>query len=130
MKGTLLVAFLVAAATASRALAGGPQVAHMVFFTLKKDTPENRQALIRACHKYLTGHKGTVYYSAGAIAGDFRRDVNDRAFHVALHLVFADKEAHDTYQNHPRHLEFIKRNKHLWSKVRVFDSYLDPPPRK
>ena len=38
----------------------------------------------------------------------------------------AGKAAHDTYQDHPRHLRFIEENKELWSKVRVFDSYLDP----
>ncbi len=35
----------------------------------------------------------------------------EAAFDVALHLVFANKQAHDTYHTHPRHLKFIKENK-------------------
>lgn len=116
------IALFIAAATVAQA--AEPQLAHMVFFTLADDTPENQQKLIAACDKFLTGHDGTVYYSAGAIAADFDRDVNDREFDVALHLVFASKAAHDKYQTHPRHLKFIEENKDLWSKVRVFDSYV------
>lgn len=115
-------AFIVVAA--SFAQAAEPQLAHMVFFTLADDTPDNQHKLVAACDKYLTGHDGTVYYSAGAIAQDFDRDVNDRDFDVALHVVFANKAAHDKYQTHPRHLKFIEENKELWSKVRVFDSYV------
>ena len=94
---------------------------HNVFFTLKDSTPAARRALVDACHKYLAGHEGTVHFSAGAIADDLARDVNDREFDVALHLVFKDKAAHDTYQTHPRHLKFISENEGNWAKVRVFD---------
>ena len=51
-------------------------------------------------------------------------------FDVALHLVFVNLAAHDKYQSHPRHLEFVEKNKQLWESVRVFDSYLVAPPRK
>ncbi len=117
-----LSTFLVAFATFAQA--AEPQLAHMVFFTLAEDTQVNQKKLVAACDKYLTGHDGTVYYSAGAIAEDLDRDVNDRDFDVALHIVFANKAAHDKYQTHPRHLKFIEENKELWSKVRVFDSYV------
>jgi hypothetical protein len=126
MHRCLLASFVFAAVAtfAGLAQAADPQLGHMVFFTLADDTPANRETLVKACHKYLAGHEGTVYFSAGAIADDLARDVNDREFDVALHLVFKDKAAHDTYQTHPRHLKFIEENKALWSKVRVFDSYL------
>lgn len=104
-------------------------LAHMVFFTLAENTESNRQALVAACEKHLTDHEGTVYFSAGVRGEEFDRDVNDRGYDVALHLVFASKAAHDKYQTHPRHLKFIEENKQLWSKVRVFDSYL-PPAKK
>lgn len=102
----------------------GPQLGHMVFFTLADDTAESQKKLVEACHKYLDGHEGTVYFSVGTLAKDLDREVNDLEFDVALHLVFKDKAAHDTYQTHARHLEFIDKNKSLWSKVRVFDSYV------
>ncbi len=109
--------------------AAEPQLAHMVFFTLAEDNQANRDELVSACQKYLSDHDGTAYFSAGAIADDLTREVNDREFDVALHLVFANKAAHDTYQTHPQHLEFIEKNKHLWSGVRVFDSYIPAPTR-
>jgi hypothetical protein len=107
--------------------AADPQLGHMVFFTLREDTPANREALIAACQTHLSNHTGTVHFSVGAIAEDLQREVNDRTFDVALHLVFANKAAHDTYQTHPRHLKFIEENSRLWASVRVFDSYIPIP---
>ncbi len=97
-------------------------IGHMVYFSLKDNSVEARQKLVAACKKYLTEHDGTVYFSAGVIADDFKRDVNDRDFDVALHLVFKDKAAHDKYQDHARHAKFIEENKDNWKKVRVFDT--------
>ena len=45
-------------------------------------------------------------------------------FDVALHVVFADKAAHDAYQTVEDHLKFIEENKANWKQVRVFDSYV------
>ena len=104
--------------------AADPQLGHMVFFTLKARTPEQRAKLAELCRKHLDKHEGTVYFSVGTLAEEFKRDVNDQDWDVALHLVFKDKAAHDVYQDHPRHLEFIKNGKDLWAKVRVFDSYI------
>ncbi|MDB5312694.1 MAG: stress responsive protein [Gemmataceae bacterium] len=102
----------------------GPLIGHMVYFKLKDSSPEGRQKLIDACDKYLSEHEGTVLYSAGSVAEEFKREVNDRDWDVALHLVFANKAAHDKYQDHPDHLKFIEENKDTWAKVRVFDSAL------
>jgi hypothetical protein len=48
--------------------------------------------------------------------------VVDNSYLVALLVAYADVAGHDTYQDHPIHLAFIDRCKHLWSKVVVFDS--------
>jgi hypothetical protein len=98
----------------------------MVYFKLKDSSGANRAKLAAACKLFLAGHEGTVSFATGTLAGDLNRDVNDRDFDVSLHLVFANKEAHDKYQVHPRHLKFIDENKENWEKVRVFDSYLSP----
>ncbi|MBM4075052.1 MAG: Dabb family protein [Planctomycetes bacterium] len=96
---------------------------HDVFFTLKDGTPENIQKLIDACQKYLKDHDGVVFFATGPLVPDLNRPVNDRDFHVALHVVFRDKKSHDVYQTHPLHLKFIEENKPTWDRVRVFDSY-------
>ena len=50
--------------------------------------------------------------------------MNDRAFDVALHVVFEDKASHDVYQTAPRHEAFIEECKSNWKQVRVFDAYV------
>ena len=106
--------------------AAEPQVAHMVYFKLKDDSKAAKDKLVAACKKYLDGHEGIAYFSVGTIAEDLKREVNDHEWDVALNLVFKTKAAHDTYQDAPRHLQFISENKETWAKVRVFDSYLAP----
>jgi hypothetical protein len=103
-----------------------PQLAHMVYFKLNDSSGANKAKLLAACKAFLSGHPGTVSFAAGTLASDLNRDLNDRDFDVSLHLVFVNKEAHDKYQQHPRHLKFIEENKDNWAKVRVFDSYLSP----
>jgi quinol monooxygenase YgiN len=125
-RAALLTAVLVVSVlgVTSSVSAEEPQLAHMVFFTLKERTPEQREKLATFCRKYLDKHEGTVYFSVGTRGEEFKRDVNEQDWDVALHLVFKDKAAHDVYQTHPRHLEFIKNAQDLWAKVRVFDSYV------
>ena len=100
----------------------GPMVVHNVFFTLHDGSPAARQKLVEACKKYLSGHPGEVYFSAGVLCDSLTRPVNDREFDVGLHVVFRSMADHDVYQQDPRHLQFIEENKPTWKKVRVFDS--------
>ena len=91
---------LAAALGAGARPAGGaePQLAHMVFFTLKDHCPEARRRLVAACHEHLSGHEGTVSFSVGTIAEDVVEPVSDRDFDVALHLLFENKAAIAAYQ--------------------------------
>ncbi len=95
---------------------------HSVFFTLHDNSQAKRDELVAACHNYLTGHEGTVFFAAGQLAEGLDRPVNDRSFDVALLVVFADRAAHDKYQEHPRHGQFVAENKPNWRQVRVFDA--------
>ncbi len=100
-------------------------LSHNVFFSLHDNSSAAIERLAAACKTYLTGHPGTVFFAAGPLADEFERPVNDRAFDVALHVVFADRAAHDAYQEAPRHLTFIAENKPNWKQVRVFDSWVE-----
>lgn len=109
--------------------AGGkkePMLAHMVYFTLKDNSPAAKEKLVAACKKYLSKHPGEVFFAAGTLCEELDRPVNDRDFDVALHIVFTDKKAQDQYQDAPRHQQFIDENKNAWKKVRVFDSLVQP----
>ncbi len=125
----VLATALVAGGGVRSAEGDEPQLAHVVFFTLKDRSSEARQKLIAACLEDLTGHEGTVSFSVGTIAEDVVEPVSDRDFDVALHLMFENKEANATYQKSRRHQKFLEENKATWSKVRVFDSYLAPISR-
>jgi hypothetical protein len=126
----LALLLLHAAGAAEGDKAGKGQLSHDVFFTLKDHSAEARQKLVDACKKYLSGHPGCEAFSAGVVAEDLRAPVNDRDFDVVVHILFKDKAAHDEYQVSERHKKFIEENKDSWSKVRVFDSYVETAPRK
>lgn len=100
-------------------------LAHNVYFALKDNSVDAKKTLVDACKKYLSSHPGEVFFAAGTRAEDLTREVNDRDFDVALHIVFTDKAAHDKYQDDRRHKQFIEENKDNWKKVRVFDSLVD-----
>ncbi len=100
-------------------------LSHMVYFTLHDPSEAAIQKLVSDCHKYLKGHAGVVFYAAGTLAPEFQRPVNDLSFHVALHVVFESKAAHDQYQVCERHQAFIVENKPSWAQVRVFDAYVE-----
>lgn len=96
---------------------------HNVYFSLKDSSPEAIDRLVHSCRTLLNDHPGTEFFAAGKLAQDLTRDVNDRNFDVALHVVFADKAAHDRYQESAAHQQFIAENRDNWKTVRVFDSY-------
>jgi len=100
-------------------------LAHDVYFSLNDASPAARAELVAACRKYLTGHDGTLAFSVGMLAAELARPVNDRDFDVALHITFASRAAHDVYQEHPRHKQFIAEQQKNWKKVRVFDSVVE-----
>jgi hypothetical protein len=99
-------------------------LAHIVFFTLAESNDANRYKLIAACKKYLDKHEGVVYFGVGVNAPEYDREVNDRDYDVALHLIFETARHQDAYQTHPRHVKFVEECKGLWKQVRVFDSTL------
>lgn len=117
----LASAFLAPAQAAEKRM----KLAHNVYFSLTDASPAAQDRLVAACQKYLKNHQGVVFFAAGKLAPEFAREVNDRDFHVALHLVFATKADHDRYQDHPEHQKFIDEQKGNWAKVRVFDSYVE-----
>jgi hypothetical protein len=102
------------------------QLSHMVYFTLHDGSEAKVKELLDACHRYLSGHDGVVYFSVGTLNRDLARPVNDHGYDVTLNVVFDSRASHDAYQTEPRHLKFIEEQKPNWKQVRVFDSDLVP----
>ena len=117
-----------AAGTSHGGEAAGKVFAHNVYFALNDASPEAREALVDACERYLSGHDGVTFFAAGTRAREAKRDVNDTDFDVSLHIYFEDGAAHDVYQEHPRHKEFIAEMNANWKSVRVFDSWVTTGP--
>ncbi|MCC7424392.1 MAG: Dabb family protein [Planctomycetaceae bacterium] len=95
---------------------------HNVFFTLKDSSEASIKRQIDACEKYLRGHDGEVFFCVARLVPDLARPVNVLDYHVGLHMAFASRAAHDAYQVHPRHQQFIEENKENWAQVRVYDT--------
>ncbi len=111
-----------------KAAVAAPKLSHMVFFTLKDHTEKARETFIASCDKYLTNHEGAEFYSLGTQTDDVvEPGVGVKDFDIALHVIFASKEAEAAYLKHPRHLKFVDENKDGFAKVRVFDSYVVKP---
>jgi hypothetical protein len=103
----------------------GPKLAHTVFFTLKDGSPEGREKFIASCEKYLRDHDGVEFFAIGTQTDDVvEPGVGIKDFDVSLLVIFASKELEAKYLVHPRHLEFVEKNKADFAKVRVFDSYV------
>ena len=103
-------------------------LSHAVYFTLKDRSAAAVAALVASCREHLTGHPGCVSFAVGRLA-DYDRQVNDRAFDVALEIVFDSHESHDAYQTSERHQQFIAANAETWAGVRVFDVDLETVER-
>jgi len=97
-------------------------LSHAVFFGLRDDSREACERLVASCRKHLRDHPGVLFFSVGCREERLAREVNDLEFQVALHVVFEDMAAHETYQAAPEHALFIEESEANWAEVRVFDS--------
>ena len=51
-----------------------------------------------------------------------RREIIDRSYSYSLVVVFADRAAHDAYQEHAIHDRFRDDCGTFWRKVQIYDS--------
>ncbi len=94
---------------------------HTVYFYMKPGTSQMaRDALVKDCREFL-GKIPTVCHLWAGVPAMTPRDVVDNSYGVGLTVVLEDSAAHDVYQVHPLHLEFIARNKEHWQRVQVYD---------
>ena len=98
-------------------------LAHSVFFRLKDRSPAAIERLVAGCRDHLSGHRGELVFAVGTCSA-YDREVNDRDWQVALHIVFDSRAAHDAYQQAERHEIFIAAHADEWEQVRVFDADL------
>ena len=94
---------------------------HTVYFYVKATASQAaRDQLINDCRAYLGKIPGVKNLWAGVPAMT-PRDVVDNSYGVGLTVVLEDVAGHNVYQEHPLHLDFIKRNKETWESVKIYD---------
>ena len=94
---------------------------HHVYFWLSSDAPAAaKEHLAMDCRSLLARIPDVLHLWAGPPART-PRPVGDNSYTIGLAVILPHRAAHDAYQVHPLHLEFIERNKAHWAQVRVFD---------
>lgn len=94
---------------------------HHVFFWLKE--PENQahmQKFKRELERLVLVE--TIRFKHIGIAAGTDREVIDSSYQFSLLVIFDNKEGHDIYQEHEKHLKFIAECEDLWDRVLVYDS--------
>ncbi len=94
---------------------------HTVFFWLNHPENQDDHNALRTGFESLKGIDAISQAYVGTPA-DTRRPVVDHSYDFSLTFVFADRDAHDRYQVHPVHLEFVDTCKHLWQRVQIYDA--------
>lgn len=103
-----------------------PAIFHSTYFKTKDDSA--RDIYLDACREYLSTSKGMLSFWVGQRDAGGNRPVNDRAFDVAMHQVFLNKDAFDHYNaKDPRHDQFVEvvEREAPGTTRRVLDSYLN-----
>ncbi|HEX2971908.1 MAG TPA: Dabb family protein [Tepidisphaeraceae bacterium] len=94
---------------------------HVVLFWLKPGTADSvRDAMKKDCQE-LMGKIPMVRHLWVGQAAMTPRPVVDNSYDMGLCVVLDDNAAHDVYQTHPLHLEFMSRYKAHWTRVQVYD---------
>jgi hypothetical protein len=94
---------------------------HVVLFWMKAGAPAGaREQLKSDCEAYLGKIPAVRKLWAGNPAMTLR-EVVDNSYDVGLCVVLNDVAAHDQYQVHDLHKQFIERNKANWQRVQIYD---------
>ncbi|NIJ51226.1 Dabb family protein [Dyadobacter arcticus] len=93
---------------------------HNVFFWLKEKGNEEAKSALLAGIKSLEAIESIESVFIGPPAAT-RRPVIDSTYDLAEILIFADEAAHNEYQVHPLHTQFVSDCAHLWEKVVIYD---------
>lgn len=94
---------------------------HSVFFYLNNPGSQADQDALRQGLTTLTNIEAITTAYIGTPA-ETRRPVIDHTYSFSLILIFADQAAHDVYQDHAIHLQFVADCAHLWQRVQIYDT--------
>jgi hypothetical protein len=79
---------------------------HVVVFWTRPGAPRATEELLAGLER-LKDIPGITHFHVGRMAPS-DRPVVERSYQVALYVGFPDRAAHDAYQTHPLHREFLE----------------------
>lgn len=95
---------------------------HHVYLWLSEDVAsEGAQAVADSARKYLTSIPGVQNLVVAAPAG-VDLPMVEGGYSVALLMEFTDAATLESYEAHPDHVRFVEENKHLFSRIQVYNS--------
>jgi len=94
---------------------------HSVYFWFKPDAEPAVVAAFEAGLKRLTTIPDVMSAHFGRPETTPKRAVVDDSYAWALVAVFSDLAAHDRYQEHAIHLQFLREFSGSWQRVQVYD---------
>jgi len=100
------------------------EITHYVLFWLKKDLDEKEINDFAGFFELLKAIPVVTTLRYGRAAKTNQREVVDNSFTYNLVATFKNMADINVYENHPIHLDAIKKYSHLWDKVVVHDSVL------
>ena len=97
-------------------------ILHYVLFWLREDLTEKEVEDFVAFFEELKQIEGINSLSYGRPAATHPRPVVDNSFSYNLIVTFDSLKEVGVYENHPVHLEAIKKYSNYWTKVVVHDT--------
>lgn len=95
---------------------------HSVFFWLKPELDSEARQQFRGGLESLAGIESAEQVHVGVPAATPDRPVIDASYDFALTVLLRDMAAHDAYQQHPLHQNFLERFSSQWETVRIYDA--------
>ena len=95
---------------------------HIVVFWLKKDLSEEELTTFENEVRSLENISSVEQLYVGKPASTTKRPVIDDSYDLCLTVMLKDIASHDSYQEDPLHLDFIKNCSHMWEKVKIYDA--------
>ena len=94
---------------------------HIVVFWTDPANPNAADELLTSANQLLKKIPGVTQFHAGKMTPS-HRPVVEQSYQMALNLIFTSKQAEQSYQTHPQHVEFVEKFvRRLVKKVVIYD---------
>ena len=95
---------------------------HTVIFWLKDELNSEQVEKFRSGLESLQRIEATEAVYIGTPAQTPERPVIDTSYDFCLTVLLKDMAAHDAYQEHPRHEDFVTQFSGYWKQVTIYDA--------